>query len=186
MRKIPVFNNLSVEGLFSDAAGGVGWAKRDGDELTEHVKKSRGNITTYLFGKSTYQMFASFWPTPAGKAANPYFAKILGEGEKIVFSKTLKKADWENTIIEPVADAKTIARLKAGKGGDCLIFGSGRLVRDLAQQDFIDEYQLVVNPTILGSGAPLFSPLPESIALELVEAKPFKNGTVLLRYRPAA
>ena len=131
MRKILVFNNLSLDGIFSDIAGGVGWAKRDSDELTEYVKQSRGDISTYLFGKSTYQMFASFWPTPAGKAANPYFAKILSDGEKIVFSKTLGKADWENTVIEPVADAETIAKLKRAKGGDCLIFGSGRLVRDL-------------------------------------------------------
>jgi len=184
MRKILVFNNLSLDGMFSDAQGGVGWAKRDGDELTEYVKQSRGDVATYLFGKTTYQMFASFWPTPAGKAANPYFAKILGEGRKIVFSKTLTKADWENTVIEPTADAKTIARLKAAKGGDCLIFGSGRLVRDLARQGLIDEYQLVLNPVILGNGHPMFGPLPDHIELHLLEAKPFKNGTVLLRYQP--
>jgi dihydrofolate reductase len=185
MRKILVFNNLSLDGVFSDAAGGVGWAKRDGAELTEHVKQTRGNITTYLFGRITYQMFASFWPTPAGKAANPFFAKILTEGQKIVFSKTLRKADWENTAIEPAADDETIARLKSAKGGDCLIFGSGRLVRDLAGRGLIDEYQVVVNPVILGSGQPLFSPLASSVELHLLEAKAFKNGTVLLRYRPA-
>jgi dihydrofolate reductase len=184
MRKILVFNNLSLDGMFCDADGGVGWAKRDSDELTEYVKQSRGDISTYLFGKNTYQMFASFWPTPAGKAANHYFATLLNESEKIVFSQSLKKADWENTIIEPAADAKTIANLKRAKGGDCLIFGSGRLVRDLAQRGMIDEYQLVLNPVLLGSGQPLFSPLPSSIELQLLEAKPFKNGTVLLRYRP--
>jgi dihydrofolate reductase len=184
MRKILVFNNLSLDGMFCDADGGVGWAKRDGDELTEHVKQSRGDISTYLFGKNTYQMFASFWPTPAGKAANPYFAKLLSEGEKIVFSKSLAKADWENTIIEPVADTATIAKLKRASGGDCLIFGSGRLVRDLTRQGLIDEFQLVLNPVILGGGQPLFGPLPAGIELDLLEAKPFKNGTVLLRYRP--
>jgi len=185
MRKILVFNNLSLDGLFSDGDGGVGWAKHDGHELTEYVKQSRGDITTYLFGRSTYEMFASFWPTPAGKAANPYFAKILGEGQKIVFSKSLKKPDWENTVIEPVADAETIGKLKASKGGDCLVFGSGSLVRDLTQQGLIDEYQLVLNPVILGRGRPLFGPLATTVELHLLEAKPFKNGTVLLRYRPA-
>lgn len=185
MRKIFVFNNLSVDGLFSDADGGVGWAKRDGDELTEYVKRSRGDISTYLFGRSTYQMFASFWPTPAGKAANPYFAKLLSEGEKIVFSTTLTGADWQNTTIVPVADRKSIEKLKSSKGGDCLIFGSGRLVRDLTSQGLIDEYQLVLNPVILGHGQSLFGSLPASVELRLLEAKPFKNGTVLLRYRPA-
>ncbi len=185
MRKIFVFNNISVDGLFSDAAGGVGWAKRDGDELTEYVKQTRGTISTYLFGKNTYQMFASFWPTPAGKAANPYFAKILSEGEKIVFSKTLGAAEWENTTIQPVADRSSLEKLKASKGGDCLIFGSGSLVRDLARQGLIDEFQLVLNPVILGRGSSLFGSLPASIELQLLDAKPFKNGTVLLRYRPA-
>ena len=184
MQRILVFNNVSIDGLFSDADGGVGWAKRDGEELTEYVKQSRGDISNYLFGRTTYQMFAGFWPTPAGKAANPYFAKILSEGQKVVFSKSLKQAAWENTVIEPTADASTIRRLKSSGKGDCLIFGSGSLVRDLTEKGLIDEYQLVLNPVILGRGQPLFSPLPASIELRLLEAKTFRNGTVLLRYQP--
>jgi len=184
MRRILVFDNLSMDGLFCDANGSVDWAKRDNQELTEYVTQTRGDIATYLFGKNTYQMFASFWPTPAGKAASPYFAKILSEGQKIVFSRTLEKAEWENTVIEPAADRQTIEKLKGSKGGDCLVFGSGRLVRELTQQGLIDEYQLVMNPVILGGGRSLFSPLPKSVELHLLEAKPFKNGTVLLRYRP--
>jgi len=184
MHKILVFNNVSMDGLFSDSDGGVGWAKRDNEELTEYVKQSRGDISTYMFGKTTYQMFAGFWPTPAGKAANPYFAKILTEGRKVVFSKSLKRADWENSVIEPKADATTIGRVRKSNNGDCLIFGSGTLVRDLTEKGLIDEYQLVLNPVILGSGRPLFSPLPKSVELQLLESKPFKNGTVLLRYQP--
>jgi len=184
MKKILVFNNVSVDGLFSDAEAGVGWAKRDGEELTEYVKQSRSNIGTYLFGKTTYQMFAGFWPTPAGKMANPYFAKILSEGRKVVFSKSLKNADWENTVIEPTADPRTLDRIKSSSDGDCLIFGSGTLVRDMTERGLIDEYQLILNPVILGQGRTFFSPLSESIELQLLEAKPFKNGTVLLRYQP--
>jgi dihydrofolate reductase len=184
MHKILMFNNMSLDGFFADSDGGVGWAKRDNEELTEYVKRSRGDISTYLFGKHTYEMFAGFWPTPAGKAANPYFAKILGEGRKIVFSSTLKQATWENTVIEPKADTRSMDRIKATSGGDCLIFGSGTLVRDLAQKGLIDEYQFVINPVILGNGRALFCPLPRSIELQLVEAKPFQNGTVLMRYQP--
>lgn len=186
MNKIFVFNNLSLDGLFADAAGDVGWAKRDGQELTEYVKQTRGNITTYLFGRTTYEMFASFWPTPAGKSLNPYFAKLLSEGRKVVFSKSLKRADWENTVIERDASRETLTRVKHESAGDCLIFGSGTLVRDLAARGHIDEYQLVLNPVILGSGTPLFCPAPRAIGLRLVEARSFKNGTVLLRYKPEA
>jgi dihydrofolate reductase len=184
MHKILVFNNISVDGLFSDAEGDVGWAKRDGEELTEYVKQTRSEISTYLFGRATYQMFAGFWPTPAGKAVNPYFAKILNEGRKVVFSKTLQQATWENSVIEREADASTLSRIKASGDGDCLIFGSGTLVRDLTERGLIDEYQLVLNPVILGSGRPLFSHLPKGVELRLVDSKPFKNGTLLLRYQP--
>jgi dihydrofolate reductase len=184
MQKILVFNNVSTDGFFSDTDGGVGWAKRDSEELTEYVKQSRGDIGTYLFGKTTYQMFAGFWPTPAGKATNPYFAKILNEGKKVVFSKSLTNIAWENTIIEPKADPCTIDRLKSSSDGECLIFGSGALVRDLTTKGLIDEYQLVLNPIILGSGRPLFSPLPASVGLQLIEVKTFRNGTILLRYQP--
>lgn len=186
MRRILVFNNLTLDGLFSDDSGGVDWAKRDGGELADYVRQYGGGVATYLFGRKTFQMFASFWPTPAGKAASPYFAKLLNEGQKVVFSKTLTKVDWENTVIEPAADAQTMAKLKAGSGGDYLIFGSGSLVRALSLAGLIDEYQVVLNPLILGSGRPLFSPLPKRVALDLLEAKPFQNGTVLLRYRPSA
>lgn len=184
MHKILVFNNISLDGLFSDAEGGVGWAKRDSEELTEYVKQVRGDIRTYVFGRATYQMFAGFWPTPAGKAVNPYFAKILNEGRKVVFSKSLKQATWENTVIEREADASTLDRIKASGDGDCLIFGSGSLVRDLTERGWVDEYQLVVNPVIVGGGRPLFSHLPKNVELRLLDVKPFKNGTVLLRYEP--
>jgi dihydrofolate reductase len=184
MRRILVFENLSLNGCFADADGGLDWAKHDNDELTAYVRKRGGDITTYLFGRNTYQMFAAFWPTPAGKAANPYFARILSEGEKIVFSKTITRADWENTSFQPVADAPTIQKLKASRGGDCLIFGSGKLVQALTRLGLIDEYQLVLNPAILGKGRPLFGAKPEHLDLALVEAKSFKNGSVLLRYRP--
>ncbi len=186
MRKIFVFNNLSLDGQFSDAKGGLDWSHRDGgEELIKYIQQNRGEISTYLFGRVTYQMFESFWPTPAGKAANPYFAKVLNDGHKVVFSRTLRRADWEHTVIEPSADAMTLKKFKASSGGDALIFGSGSLVRSLASQGLIDEYQLVINPVLLGSGHALFSPLPKRLDLKLIGTKAFKNGTVLLRYQPA-
>lgn len=184
MQKIIVFNNLSLDGKFCDAQAGMGWAKRAGDEFTEYVARTRGEIGAYLFGRVTYDMFASFWPTPAGKSQNPYFAKLLNEGKKVVFSSRLKKASWENTAIEPRADADSIARLKASTRGDCLIFGSGTVVQGLAEKGLIDEYQFVLNPVILGEGRPLFGPMPSHVELELLESKPFSSGIVLLRYVP--
>ncbi len=182
MKKIVVFNNLSVDGMFCDAMGGVNWSKRDDGELTEYVRQTGSEIGAYVFGRVTYEMFAGFWPTPAGKSANPYFAKLLTEGKKVVFSSKLKKASWERTVIETQADAASIARLKASTDGDCLVFGSGTLVRDLTNKGLIDEYQVVLNPVLLGGGRPLFGPMPSQVELEFLESKPFSNGTVLLRF----
>ena len=186
MRKILVFNNLSLDGCFSDRNGLIDWAKRDGEEMSAHVKKHGGDIDTYLFGRATFDMFASFWPTPAGKAANPYFAKVLNESRKIVFSKSLIKTEWKHSEIAPIADSRSIQALKKSKGGNCMIFGSGALVRSLTELGLIDEFQLVINPVILGDGHALFSPMLQRIELSLIEAKAFKNGTVLLRYKPAS
>jgi dihydrofolate reductase len=182
MAKLIAFNNLSLDGFFADAAGSLDWAHRDGAEMTDYVKKRGGAVGCHPFGRRTYQMFASFWPTPAGQASNPHFAQRLNDSPKVVFSRTLKTAAWQHSRVEPAADAKTLKKLKAGQGGDCMLFGSGELVRSLTAQGLIDEYQLLVNPVLLGAGKPLFNPLPKAVELRLIEAEAFKNGTVLLRY----
>jgi dihydrofolate reductase len=185
MNKVIVFNSLSLDGYFSSRDGGVAWAKQDNGELTEYVRNSRGNVARYLFGRKTFEMFASFWPTPAGRAASPYFAQILTEGEKVVFSSSLRSPAWANTSVEPRLDRDTVLRLKKSGDGDSLIFGSGSVVRAFLLEGLIDEYQVVLNPIILGDGVPLFGSLPRSVDLRLIEAKAFENGTVLLRYESA-
>lgn len=182
MQKLIVFNNLSIDGMFCDSRGSLDWAKHHDEELTEYVQETRGEIAAYLFGRSTFEMFASFWPTPAGRSANPYFAELLTKGKKVVFSRRLKSATWANTVILPEADVATLADLKSSAQGDLLIFGSGTLVQSLTEKRLIDEYQLLVNPVAVGSGRSMFGPLAARLELSLVEAKPFTNGTVLLRY----
>jgi dihydrofolate reductase len=185
MRRILVFNHLSLDGCFADAQGGLGWAHRDGGELERYVKRHRRGEACYLFGRRTFEMFASFWPTPAGQAASPYFAKVLNQSPKVVFSRSLKKTAWANTTLRPRADARSLRAFRASKGPDALIFGSGTLIRALAPLGLIDEYQLLVNPVALGAGKPLFGGLARPLGLTLLGAKAFKNGTVLLRYAGA-
>lgn len=181
MGKIMVFNNLSLDGFFADAKGGVHWALGADPELTRYVQRHRKPVSCYLFGRKTFEMFAAFWPSPAGRAASPYYAKLLTETPKLVFSRRLKRPTWANTTVRARPDAKTLRSLRARKG-DCLIFGSGSLVRDLLRRGELDELQIVLNPVILGKGKPLFSPLPGPLGMKLLETRPFKNGTVLLRF----
>ena len=182
MQKLILFNNLSLDGRFCDAHGDLDWAKHRDDELTEYVKTTRGEITAYMFGRHTFEMFAGFWPTAAGRSANPYFARVLTENRKIVFSSTLKSASWENTVIEPRTDAAAITRIKSSLDGDGLIFGSGTLVQFLTEARLIDEYQFLLSPVVLGGGRLMFETLSDRLKLRLVETKPFKNGTILVRY----
>lgn len=101
---------------------------------------------------------------------------------KVVFSKTLDRADWQNTTLVTDHLIEEITHLKQEPGKDLMLLGSGVLVSELTKHRLIDEYQLMVNPVVLGSGNPLFKDLQGKAQLKLVESKPFQSGKVLLKY----
>jgi dihydrofolate reductase len=183
MRKILVFENVTLDGFMAGPNGELDWAIRD-DEVTEYSKEGNESADTFLFGRVTYDMMASFWPTPMGKSTNPVFAEALNNTPKFVFSKTLKKADWQNTEVLQELTKEEILKLKQLPGKNMLIFGSGSLVEQLTKLGLIDEYQLMLNPVVLGKGIPLFKDTTEKMNLTLVQARTFKSGLVLLRYQP--
>ena len=184
MRKIIVFENVTLDGFMAGPNGELDWAIQD-DEVTQNSKEGNDSIDTFLFGRVTYDMMASFWPTPTGKSANPVFADALNNTPKIVFSTTLKKADWQNTEVVQELTKDEILKLKQLPGENMMIFGSGTLVEQLTKLGLIDEYQLMLNPIVLGKGKPLFKDTTGRINLTLVQTKTFKSGIVLLQYQPA-
>ncbi len=122
---------------------------------------------------------AAYWSSARGEIAD-----FMNSISKIVFSRTLDKAEWNNSrLIKENAELE-IARLKQETGKDMLLFGSANLSSALMQHGLIDEYRLGVNPLILGGGNPLFKPAPHRIRMKLLEARPLKSGCVILRYRP--
>jgi len=139
-------------------------------------------VDTLLFGRTTYEMMAGYWPTAT--AEDPVIARSMNALPKIVFSSSLKKADWNNTRVMNRIDPGEIARLKEQPGRDMVIYGSGIIVSTLTRLGLIDEYRLIVNPVILGNGKPLFNGLTERLSLKLREAKEMGSGNVLLRYEP--
>lgn len=139
-------------------------------------------VDTLLFGRTTYEMMAGYWPTAT--AEDPVIARSMNALPKIVFSSSLKKADWNNTRVMNRIDPGEIARLKEQPGRDMVIYGSGIIVSTLTWLGLIDEYRLIVNPVILGNGKPLFNGLTERLSLKLREAKELGSGNVLLRYEP--
>jgi len=118
-----------------------------------------------------------------GKSANPVFAEVLNNTPKIVFSRTLKNADWQKTEVVQEITKEEILKLKQQPGKNMMIFGSGTLVEQLTKLGLIDEYQLMMNPIVLGKGKPLFKNITDRMNLTLVNARTFKSGIVLLQYQ---
>ncbi len=180
MRKIIVFENLTLDRFMAGPRGEFDWAISD-DEVTQNSLQGQDTVDMLLFGRITYDIMASFWPTPAGKSANPVFATALNNTLKIVFSRTLKQAEWEHTEVMGELTQEAILQLKQQPGNAMMIFGSGTIVSQLANLGLIDEYHLMVNPVMLGNGLPLFK---DRMHLKLVNTKTFRNGIVLLQYQP--
>jgi dihydrofolate reductase len=186
MRKLIVFNHTSLDGYFVDRNGDMRWAKADHQdpEWDSFVSQNASGGGVLVFGRVTYEMMASFWPTPAAKEMMPTVAEAMNNQPKIVFSRTLNEASWNNTTLIKGNLVSEVRKLKQGSGDGLVIMGSGSIVAQLAPEKLIDEYQIVVNPIVLGAGRTLFEGVKENLALKLTKSRAFKNGNVLLCYQP--
>jgi dihydrofolate reductase len=186
MRRLIVFNHVSLDGYFVDAHSGMNFTQDDkkDPEWDAFVAGNASGGGIFVFGRITYEMMAGFWPTPAAIRSMPDVAATMNNNPKIVFSKTLKKADWHNTRLMKGDLLEEIRKLKAEEGIGMVIFGSGSIVSQLSQARLIDEYQIIVNPVVLGKGRTMFEGMKENLPLELTGSRSFTNGKVLLRYIP--
>ncbi|MBN8853786.1 MAG: dihydrofolate reductase [Sphingobacteriales bacterium 50-39] len=183
MRKLVVFNFLTLNGYFEGPGGDTSW-HRHGEEEGKFASESMGQGGILLFGRTTYELMVSYWPTPMAMQQAPEVAKGMNKAEKIVFSRTLKTADWENTRIINGDLAKEVRRLKETPGKDMCLLGSGSILTQLADAGLIDEYQFMIDPVALGSGTPAFKGLKKKLDLRLVSTRKFSSGVVLLNYQP--
>ena len=188
MRKLIVFNHISLDGYFTDAHGDMSFARNDSPdaEWDAFVAGNAGGGGTLVFGRVTYDLMVSFWPTPFAAESMPVVAERMNNLPKVVFSRTLKEASWNNTRLVKDDAAGEIRRMKQENGEDMVIFGSGSLIPQLAQENLIDEYQIVVDPVVLGKGRTMFEGLNAKLSLQLKKSQTFKNGNILLYYEPAA
>jgi len=186
MRKLIVFNSVTVDGYFTDSKGDMSWAHQDDAEWNEFVEENSSGGGTLIFGRVTYEMMKSFWPTPQALEHFPVVAKKMNEASKIVFSRTLDEASWNNTKLVKGDLAEATRKLKQESGEDMVILGSGSIVSQLAQAGLIDEYQIVLSPIVLGAGRTMFAGLKERLNLKLTKTRTFKNGSVFLCYEPSA
>jgi dihydrofolate reductase len=180
MRKVIMYNLMTVDGLFEGPNHDIQWFRWN-EEMQRYTEETQiGKGEAILFGRRTYEMMAQYWPT----APDDEIARFMNGTEKVVFSRTLKQADWANARVhnDPVAE---VPRLKQQGDKDIFVFGSADLCVTLIQFRLIDEYRVLVNPLLLGEGTPLFKESTRTLNLELLEIRPFKSGVVVLHYAPA-
>ncbi len=185
MRKIVMFNRISMDGFFAGPNGeSHEWFVQDqnvGEAAHEMMEPD-----TVLFGRVTYQLFEGHWPKveadPKAPKEEQATAKELRNMNKIVFSKTLKGVNWENSELIKGDLIDEVKKLKQGNGSDMVIFGSGTIVQQLTTHGLIDEYVFVVTPVILGAGKSLFKEV-DKLNLKLLETRDFKSGNVILHYK---
>jgi len=182
MRKLIAAINMTLDG-FCDHTAMIA-----DEEIHQHYTDLLNSGGILLYGRITYQLMESYWPSlvksPSGNKAMDEFAIAIDNIPKIVFSRTLQDVDWKNTILKKEVIKEEVLALKQ-QTGKPILAGSPGLIVALAQLDLIDEYQLAVQPTILGSGLPLFKNIRERINLKLLKTKTFGCGAVALYYEPA-
>lgn len=183
MGKLSMFNFITLNGFYKGVSNDIGWHKH-GQEEGEYSAEGAQSDSVMLFGRVTYDMMYSFWPTPMAIESMPVVADGMNKSEKIVFSRTLKKADWNNTRIISSHAVEEIIKLKKTSQKDMIILGSGSIVTLCAEHGLIDTYQIMIDPVALGNGTPLFKGMQRQLDLRLTSTRTFKSGVILLNYEP--
>ena len=155
------------------------------EEIHEHYADLLRSAGAVIYGRKTFQLM-KYWKSvlanPTGNKAMDDFAAAIDDVSKIVYSRTLQNVDWKNTELKREVVKEEILELKHQAGKDIFV-GSPSLIVTLGQLHLIDEYQLGVQPTVLGSGLPLFKNITDRIDLKLVKTKTFDCGAIFLYYR---
>lgn len=181
MGKIIMWNLMTLDGYFE------GTKKWDldfhdivwGEELEQLSIEQLKSLDMLLFGRTTYEGMASYWSTATGQIAD-----FMNNLPKMVFSKTLETAGWNNTKLVKEDAVQVVTQLRQQSGNDIFIFGSAKLSSALTEHGLFDEYRICVAPLLLGSGNLLFKPGSNRMKMTLLEARTLKTGGVILRYQP--
>jgi dihydrofolate reductase len=174
---------MTLDGFFEGPDHDINWhnVDKEFDEFSIAQLETAGML---LFGRVTYELMAGYWPSEAGLKDDPVVANWMNSLPKVVFSRTLEKADWNNTRLVKTDIAGEIAKLKQQPGKDLFLFGSADLATTLIKLGLIDEYRILLNPIVLGKGSPLFKGVEKPFKLSLIKTRTFQNGNIMLYYQP--
>ena len=173
--------NMTLDGFCDHTAMGAD------DEIHQHYTDLLNDADTIIYGRITYQLMEYWKPfveNPTGEKSMDDFAAAIENISKIVYSRTLESVDWKNTELKREIVKDEILELKQRAGKDLLV-GSPSLIVALTQLGLVDEYQLGVHPTVVGSGLSLFKNISNRVDLKLLKTKTFGCGAVFLYYEPS-
>jgi dihydrofolate reductase len=185
MRKLKLQTQLSLDGYCAGPQHEMDWMVWNWDEpLKAFVKELTEPVDTILLGRNLASGFIPHWE---GVSANPSdesfaFGKKMVETHKVVFTKSLEKSEWKNTVLAKGDLVKEVNHIKAQAGKDMIAYGGSTFVSKLIKHNLIDDYFLFINPAGLGKGLPIFS---ERTNLKLIKSQAYSCGIVVLHYQPA-
>jgi dihydrofolate reductase len=181
MRKLIAAMNMTLDG-FCDHTSMIA-----DDEIHQHYNDLLSEADTLIYGRTTYQLMESYWPAvvrePTGNKPTDDFAVLIDGISKIVYSRTLKNVDWNNTELKNELVKEEILELKQ-KIGKNILAGSPSMIVAFSQLGLVDEYQLGLHPSVVGTGLPLFKNINDRIDLKLSKTKTFGCGALMLYYEP--
>lgn len=189
MRKLKLQVQMSVDGYICGPNGEMGFLAGEWDEeLKQYVTALTEPVDCIVLGRNLAQGFIPHWASVAADPNHPEHGAGIkfSETPKIVFSKTLQKSEWANTVLAKGDLVDEINRLKQQPGKDIMAYGGATFVADLVRHNLIDEYHLFINPAAIGSGLSIFTTLGQQLSLILVKAIAFTSGIVVLNYVPVS
>jgi len=185
MGKIVLFMHVSLDGFAAGVKGQMNWIHID-QELFDFVEERIAKTNTALYGRVTFGMMESYWPTAADKPDASKHDKVHAAwyktAHKVVLSTTLYQAEFTNTTVISKDYPAALRKLKAETTGDILLFGSPSTAHSLLADNLVDECWLFVNPILLGEGIPAFKNIQEQQPLKLVKTHVFSSGVVCLQH----
>lgn len=184
-RKIIATEFYTIDGKFKQEDGWV--TNNFSEDMGDYESALYTGADTLLLGAIAYKVMGSYWSVaktnPEAYKGDNKFADTMNNIKKIAYSKTLSEPIWNNTEFVNEINANEVRKMKQSPGKNMLIVGSSTIVQQFTNLGLIDEYHFLVHPVILGTGESLLENIQERRDLELLEARPFKNGVVLLRYK---
>ena len=189
-RRVVANISLSLDGRVNGRGGDydMGWMVPHAlsDAARDHMVRVTGTATTAVLGRKNFEGFAGFWPAVAAdENADPRdrtFSAWLNGTDKVVFSRTLTSAPWENSRITDAEPEKEIAQLRAQDGGDIVVLASSSVIRALLAADEIDRLSITLCPTVAGGGAALFEDGMPTSDWKLVDVTTAESGAICLLY----